>query len=79
MLWKELDCAETGHEEDVRSCLVELFGECEVKMGFSNNWVCRIVICLASFSLAFKINGHISGSELPASRGIRQGDPISPN
>ncbi|XP_021734057.1 uncharacterized protein LOC110700767 [Chenopodium quinoa] len=47
------------------------------RMGFSANWVRRIMDCLATFSFPFKVNGTISGNVSPT-RGLRQGDPISP-
>lgn len=46
-------------------------------MGFSGEWVRRILSCLSSVSYVFKLNGDVGGSATP-SRGLRQGDPISP-
>ncbi|XP_021736519.1 uncharacterized protein LOC110703068 [Chenopodium quinoa] len=45
-----------------------------LKFGFK---IARIMQCLSSVSFSFKYNGKIKGSLTP-SRGLRQGDPISP-
>lgn len=47
------------------------------KLGFSGEWVRRVLNCLSSVSYTFKLNGSVGGLVVP-SRGIRQGDPISP-
>ncbi|KAL9677471.1 hypothetical protein QQ045_005703 [Rhodiola kirilowii] len=46
-------------------------------MGFNDTWVKKIMICVESVTYRVKINDRISGIIKP-SRGLRQGDPISP-
>ena len=48
-----------------------------LKLGFHGDFVHRIMRCVSSVSFSIKINGNLSQPFRP-SRGIRQGDPISP-
>jgi hypothetical protein len=48
-----------------------------LKLGFSPQWVAVIMRCVSSMKFSVKLNGGLSDSFLP-SRGLRQGDPISP-
>ena len=47
------------------------------KMGFAEKWVTLVMQCLSTVTYAIKINGVPRGHIIP-SRGLRQGDPLSP-
>jgi hypothetical protein len=48
-----------------------------IKMGFSRNWVDMIMRCMSTVRFSVKLNGGLSEIFTP-SRGLRQGDPLSP-
>ena len=47
------------------------------KMGFNSRWVNLIFACISSITYSILINGEPQGN-IRSSRGIRQGDPLSP-
>lgn len=46
-------------------------------MGFAEQWINLIMICISTVTNAFKLNGEPMGYIRPK-RGIRKGDPLSP-
>lgn len=47
------------------------------KMGFAQQWINWIYFCISTVQYSVVINGHW-GSKFTPSRGLRQGDPLSP-
>ena len=48
-----------------------------IKLGFLEVWVDRVMSCVSTPNFSVRINGKAYGNITP-SRGIRQGDPLSP-
>ncbi|XP_043717788.1 uncharacterized protein LOC122665701 [Telopea speciosissima] len=48
-----------------------------LKLGFRGSWVHLVITCITYVSYNLLVNGYVKGAISP-SRGIKQGDPISP-
>jgi hypothetical protein len=49
-----------------------------IRLGFELRWVHLIITCIRSVTYSVVVNGNSVGNIRPT-RGIREGDPISPN
>jgi hypothetical protein len=50
---------------------------CLAKQGFDHNWINSVMRCVSSAKYVVRVNGELTEPVVPT-RGIRQGDPISP-
>jgi hypothetical protein len=50
---------------------------CLQKLGFAQSWIDTVMRCVTTIRYAVRVNGELTEPVIPT-RGIRQGDPISP-
>lgn len=48
-----------------------------IKMGFGSNWTKLVMACVTTVDFSVLINGQLR-KKFTLTRGLRQGDPISP-
>jgi hypothetical protein len=48
-----------------------------IKLGFDSRWITLIMECVTTIRYVVVVNGSATGNIVPT-RGIRQGDPLSP-
>lgn len=56
---------------------MDFCGENDVVVGFCRPWISLIMKCIETVSYRIKVNGELTDEIIP-SRGLRQGDPLSP-
>jgi hypothetical protein len=68
-------CNQIGYGQSIGG--MELFQGIVLRLGFADSFVHTVMRCVTTVSFSVRVNGNLSRPFRP-SRGIRQGDPISP-